>query len=54
MSKDSSTRYIKKLKEKIKKTPVKNIKIFQKKKKKKSHSRCMNDSEISQKTKNKS
>ena len=47
ISKDSSARYYKKIKEKIKKESNENIKIFPKKKKKKNNNMGVNNPKIS-------
>ena len=53
MCKDSSARYFHKNKERLQNRLVKGIKIFPKKKKKKSSKMDVKDIKISQKTKNK-
>ena len=54
MSKNVSAKYYQENKERLQKKLVKDIKIFVKKKKKKSGSMAVNVTKISQKTKNKS
>ena len=54
MSKNVSAKYYQENKERLQKKLVKDIKIFVKKKKKKSGSMVVNVTKISQKTKNKS
>ena len=54
MSKTLSSKYYQENKEKLQKKLVKDIKIFMKKKKKKSHNMVVNITKISQKMKNKS
>ena len=54
MSKNSSAKYYEKNKERLQKKLVKDIKIFLKKKKKKSGNMVVNVTKISQKMKNKS
>ena len=54
MSKTLSSKYYQENKEKLQKKLVKDINIFMKKKKKKSHNMVVNVTKISQKMKNKS